>query len=272
MLWEPPRYIYAHGISGQQLQPYGLRHKYVVRTRGLGQPVPTPGLPPGYDPTTGQIGSKGICLDQNQNSISCTDPNCTYGDCGATGPQITSGSLCLDPKENQISCSDPTCTYGDCISPTQPPNVVGAGAPTGSVLVYQGTWQAFPTLNPNTIISRVAAALPQVGLQVTNQQTDASVVTIGNFNVNFTLQVTGPGFGNASDAGLDVNHAYYTVTGHMPVSGATFLQSAVSGIPRNLPGTTPSTTSMTSWFEQNAGTVGLLAVAIVVIPALIKKI
>lgn len=63
------------------------------------------------------MGSSAICLDQNQNSISCTDPDCTYGDCGATGvSQVTTGSLCLDQDQNAVACSDPDCTYGDCIA------------------------------------------------------------------------------------------------------------------------------------------------------------
>ena len=70
-----------------------------------------------------------VCLDQNQNTIPCSDPNCTYGDCGSTGPQITVGALCLDQTQNQISCSDPNCTYGDCVSPkvTTPPISPGPG-------------------------------------------------------------------------------------------------------------------------------------------------
>lgn len=63
------------------------------------------------------MASSAICLDQNQNTISCTDPSCTYGDCGATGvAQVTSGSLCLDSDQNAVACSDPECTYGDCTS------------------------------------------------------------------------------------------------------------------------------------------------------------
>ena len=64
-----------------------------------------------------------ICLDQTQNTISCSDPNCTYGDCGTSGAQITIGALCLDQGENQIGCSDPNCTYGDCTSPAKRPPV-----------------------------------------------------------------------------------------------------------------------------------------------------
>lgn len=61
------------------------------------------------------LGQSAICLDQNQNTISCIDPNCTYGDCGSTESQVTSGALCLDQDENAVACADPNCTYGDCI-------------------------------------------------------------------------------------------------------------------------------------------------------------
>jgi hypothetical protein len=69
------------------------------------------------------MASLAICLDQNQNTINCMDPDCTYGDCGST-PQLqqSTGSLCLDANQNQVPCGDPSCTYGDCLS-----------SPTGSV-------------------------------------------------------------------------------------------------------------------------------------------
>jgi hypothetical protein len=67
------------------------------------------------------MSTSAICLDQNQNSVSCSDPSCTYGDCGSTSTQVTSGSLCLDQDQNAVACSDPNCTYGDCT-----PSAVGA--------------------------------------------------------------------------------------------------------------------------------------------------
>lgn len=66
-----------------------------------------------------------ICLDQTQNTIACTDPNCTYGDCGSTDWQQVSGPLCLDQSENQVPCSNPECTYGDCVGPAKPPSHSG---------------------------------------------------------------------------------------------------------------------------------------------------
>jgi len=55
-----------------------------------------------------------ICLDQNQNTVDCQDPNCTYGDCGAPSGPVASGG-CLDQSQNQVLCIDPNCTYGDCL-------------------------------------------------------------------------------------------------------------------------------------------------------------
>lgn len=68
----------------------------------------------------GAIGANPICLDQNQNAIDCSDPNCTYGDCGATSSYVPSGG-CLDQNQNQILCADPNCTYGDCLPATPAP-------------------------------------------------------------------------------------------------------------------------------------------------------
>lgn len=66
------------------------------------------------------LGDAAICLDQNQNTIDCQDPNCTYGDCGATSTSVASGG-CLDQSQNQVLCTDPECTYGDCLPSTSAP-------------------------------------------------------------------------------------------------------------------------------------------------------
>jgi len=67
-----------------------------------------------------------ICLDQNQNTIPCSSPDCTYGDCGAAGPQLSTGPLCLDQSQNQVPCSNPECTYGDCTAPAKSNTVTTA--------------------------------------------------------------------------------------------------------------------------------------------------
>lgn len=252
MLWEPPRYLYdlrgpAHGISGQQLVPYGLRHKYTVRTRGLGQQAP--------------------CYDANGQSVDCTDPNCAGGPCGAAAapPPV----------------------------PTPQPNVVGAAAPTGAVLQYQGTWEVvhstgwkiagqwLPT-SPADIISQVSYNLP--GLQVINQSNDAGFsqtwVQGAPFHVTLVLQVTGPGFASPNDAKSIVDHAYYTVMGGMPITSSINVSSLPGGgqiavpLPPGQQPLAPITTasSMTSWFQQNTGTFILLAIALVALPPLIKKL
>jgi hypothetical protein len=72
-----------------------------------------------YRPSIYCFASPAVCLDGNQNLISCLDPECTYGDCGSAGVAQISGDACLDSNQNPISCSDPECTYGDCTpSPT----------------------------------------------------------------------------------------------------------------------------------------------------------
>jgi cobalamin biosynthesis Mg chelatase CobN len=32
-----------------------------------------------------------VCLDQAQNAIDCSDPNCTYGDCNSSSVAVTGG-------------------------------------------------------------------------------------------------------------------------------------------------------------------------------------
>lgn len=88
-----------------------------------------------------------ICLDQAQNTIPCSDPDCAYGDCGGTGHQVMTGPLCLDQQENAVACADANCTYGDCISGAKksgggatvtagtPPIVIGAPSPSPTVQV-----------------------------------------------------------------------------------------------------------------------------------------
>jgi hypothetical protein len=153
------------------------------------------------------------------------------------------------------------------------------GAPTGSLLQYQGTFQVSPTLNVNTIISQVSQAVRQYGLQVVNQQNSGGALTIGNFNVQLTLQVTGSGFAQPGDAGSIVDHAYYSVTGHMPVFSSTVLQSGPgSSVPSLIPtppGSTPTTappSTFTGWLEQNAMWIGIAVVAVAVLPVLVKKL
>lgn len=119
---------------------YGLRHAY--RARDLGSMVLTPvhlpagvvharlsgmgapfssQLPASIIPTASVSGqamltpAPAVCLDQHENMIPCSDPNCTYGDCGSSTAQVTVGALCLDQNQNQIACADPNCTFGDCV-------------------------------------------------------------------------------------------------------------------------------------------------------------
>lgn len=194
-----------------------------------------------------------------------------------------------DANSNPVDCNDATAVVwmdangnavaaGTAAVPAAPAPGAG-GAPTGSLLRYQGTWQVTTTLNVNTIISRVNALLGQYGLQMVSSSNSGGALTVGNFNVQLLLQVTGSGFAQPSDAGSIVDHAYYSTTGRMPVSSATVLQSSGASVP-TLPGIPSTSTassasassgqsSFTSWLEQNAIWLLLAAVAL---PAVIKKL
>lgn len=151
----------------------------------------------------------------------------------------------------------------------------GAGAPTGSILLYQGQWQVTPTLNVNTIVSRVASAVRAYGLQVLNSQNDGGIFTLGNFNVMLTLQVTGVGFNLPEDAGTIVDHAYYTVVGRMPVFSSTVLQSAPgAGVPPLIPqdgsgAQNPPPPDLGTWLQSNAWWLALVAGAAYVLPKIV---
>lgn len=103
--------------TATQLSGFGLGYRRQIFSepggRRLGQ------WQSGFSPAvlSGLGQSAAVCLDQNQNSVPCADPNCTYGDCGSSAAQVTIGALCLDQNQNQIVCTDPNCTYGDCLSP-----------------------------------------------------------------------------------------------------------------------------------------------------------
>jgi hypothetical protein len=180
-----------------------------------------------------------------------------------------------------------------------------AGAPAGAVLLYQGTWESIhvpsgmlpiipsiPTLpkSATEIISQVSSNMP--GLQLMTQQNDAGVKqTLGlnpQFHVQLQVQVIGNGFASPQDAKSIIDHAYYMVMNTMPITSSINVVSGGSGpgLPpgTNLPSSTGcpqgytmgptgcTATSMSSWFQQNAGTLALFAVALVAVPAFIKKL
>lgn len=123
----------------------------------------------------GQGPGPSVCLDQNENTIACVDPNCTYGDCGSTGPQVSVGALCLDEHENQVDCASPLCTFGDCAAggrkPTTAPGLpVLAPGPSPRTYAPYGLFpQTAPVVMPQpsylgTTVSMLAPVLPFVAL------------------------------------------------------------------------------------------------------------
>lgn len=222
------------------------------------------------------IGSLGqnICLDQSQNTIPCNDPSCTYGDCGASGAQLTSGPLCLDQNQNQIACSDPNCTYGDCVSAPMPPGAgaaaPAAGVPTGTTLVYQAVVGARLFYDPSKMLSAVNGALANQGISVT--ASTSSMAGLSAVNYQLTLLITGAGFGKAQDVKAIIDGAFYQQMGQMPQSS----NITVTGMPAGTPGAQgatqpPPTQSMTAFIEQNMTTILLGLGALVLLPAIVKK-
>ena len=142
--------------SATQLSGIAMRHAFPFSEEGgwaLGQIQR--GFSPRFLHGLGQAPT--ICLDQNENTISCTDPNCTYGDCGSSGSQITVGALCLDQGQNQVACTDPNCTYGDCTSPGRTSSTL----PPGSSPRVSAPITSFPFTSPviPATSSSIAAAM-----------------------------------------------------------------------------------------------------------------
>jgi hypothetical protein len=121
------------------------------------------------------MAASAICLDQNQNSVSCSDPNCTYGDCGSTATQVTSGALCLDSNQNAVACSDPECTYGDCVS-----SAAGAVGLAGHANENGGTSLTTPSAGGATSAgsTSVLSSIASLGSTITTAVTGPPKTTL----------------------------------------------------------------------------------------------
>ena len=198
----------------------------------------------------------------------------------------------VDAQGNAVACNDPNAAVWfdanmNAVPPgTQPaasaPAPLPAGVPTGSFIKYQGQWETTQTQSPGDIVHAVSAALASDGLPVVQSSEDSSTKAFVfgafgvAFNVTLVLQVTGPGFAQAADAGSIVNHEVYKATGIMPAS-STVLVTATgpggtgTGLP---PGSQPNQppTTLTQWIEQNAMWIGIGILAVAVLPVLVKKL
>lgn len=213
-----------------------------------------------------------------------------YGLRGLGDASAFSGCVsAVDGQGNPVACNDPTAAvWFDANMNASPPgtsasvpagaqSVAAAGVPTGSFLKYQGQWTTTQDKSAGDIVQAVSSALASDGLPVVQASNDAGAkaFVLGAFgvafNVTLVLQVTGPGFAQASDAGSIVNHEVYKFTQLMPTSSSVLVSStgpggSGSGAPPQAP---PAT--LTQWIEQNAMWIGLGVVAIAVLPALVRK-
>lgn len=212
--------------------------------------------------------SAGMPYDMNGDLCPGVDPNCAVD-----MPYDVHGNPCpgtpVQPSGTGAPPSpSPVVTAPLPTGPSAPP----ALAPQGSYLNYQGTWTTSTTKSANDILQAVIASLPSQGLRVVNSSTTAGLLAntklIGlaeagqSFNVTLQLQVTGPGFAQAGDAGSIVDHYVYATTGMMPTASYT---SVAGGGPGGAPPGMPNQ-SFTSWLEQNALYIGLGIAAAFVLP------
>jgi len=156
-----------------------------------------------------------------------------------------------------------------------------AGVPDGAILTYQGTWTAGGALStsPQQIVSKVAAALVNDGVQVRSQNLSVGAGTAflgGQFSVTLQVQVaTGlGGFASLNDVISVIAHEVYVVTGQMPSSGTIPVAQMPSGAigPTGQPAsTTTAATTWSTWLQNNFTTVAILVVAVTVVPSLIDS-
>jgi len=246
----------------------------------VGQPSCQPGY--GFDMNGNLVPISQAIMDCYGNLVGA-GASVGHTDCGTgegfdmDGNVVPISQAIMDCYGNPVSKSgSPTSTVA---APLQAGPSTSAGAPTGSYLLYQGTWQipsshAFTT--PAQILASVLQALKssQLGLQVVKASQSGGLLTVSNFNVQIELFVNGPGFAQPNDAGSFVDSAYNRVTGLMPaVSYTVVTQLSTGAAPTGVspfPPNQPPPATLTAWFEQNALWIGLGVVAVVVLPRFIK--
>jgi len=151
---------------------------------------------------------------------------------------------------------------------------LGDAVPQGGYLNYRGQWTTTSSRSAQDIVQAVIAALQGDGLHVTNYSTSAGLIAntelLGvaeagiSFTVNLQLQVLGPGFAQASDAGSIVDHEVYAASGLMPTSSSTTYAGAgdaTTGAPPPASGE-----SWSQWLQDNALWIGGVVVAAIVLP------
>jgi hypothetical protein len=214
-----------------------------------------------------------------------------YGLRGLGDSNTFSGCVsAVDGQGNPVSCGDPSAAvwFDANMNAAQPGTAasvpagaqIAAGVPTGSFLKYQGSWTTTQSQSAADILQAVSSALASDGLPVVQASDDAGAkaFVLGAFgvafNVTLVLQVTGPGFAQASDAGSIVNHEVYKFTKLMPTSSSVSVSStgpggSGSGTPS---GSAPGATDWSQWLQDNALWVGIAVLAVAVGPTLIKKV
>lgn len=181
----------------------------------------------GFRPATNPRGAMGAAKRRGMGAIN------TFSGCVQA----------YDADGNPVACNDPSAAVwmdvnGNAVAPGTP---VAAAIPTGAILTYTGQWQTTSTKSANDIIQAVIAGVRANGLSVANFATTAGILAntklVGfaesgqTFTVTLQLQVTGPGFAQAADAGLIVDHLVYAASGMMPLSSNTIAGgSAVSPV------------------------------------------
>jgi len=157
------------------------------------------------------------------------------------------------------SMSTPVTPASASITPT--PSAPQGQLPTGSQFSYTGGWSPI-----HGAVSDVQAALSsklmQSGMQLVDfKSTGSSLLGIGTAGFTAIIAVTGVGFALLTDAQSIVVSIVQSVIG---TGNLTTNQASVISTPNTPPGKNPNPNpDLTTWFENNAGYIGLGVLALV---------
>lgn len=202
------------------------------------------------------------------------------------------GNLILDANGNPImafpvNTSFPTGTLtptpGGTSTPavapgtiSSPPAAPAAWSPTGAKLLYTAQITAGfgdLTLNLNSIIAQLGQAISSYGLQVTNSSSSGGLGWSTGFGSGqITLNITDTtGHASQSDligSGGIIDNALRNIIGSNNLSSSNISVTSTPGTGGSGgSGSGAPGTNLSTWFENNAGTVAVVAIALVAIPS-----
>ena len=148
----------------------------------------------------------------------------------------------------------------------------GALVPTGATLTYTATWSPIHGA-ASDVAAALTAQLPAGGMQLLSYNaTGTSLLGIGSAGIVATVMVTGPGFAQIADAQSILQTIAQSVLGVGNLTTSTLVISATPGSAAIVAATPQPQADFTTWVENNAVYIGAGLLALVLLPALVRKL